>query len=38
MEATVLYGARDVRFKDRPEPKIIARLTQSLSAWALRSR
>ena len=23
MEATVLYGARDVRFEDRPEPTII---------------
>jgi threonine dehydrogenase-like Zn-dependent dehydrogenase len=23
MEATVLYGARDVRFEDRPEPAII---------------
>src|ERR687893_2510798 len=24
MEATVLYGARDVRFEDRPEPAILA--------------
>jgi len=24
MEATVLYGARDVRFEDRPEPTILA--------------
>ena len=23
MEATVLYGARDIRFEDRPEPTII---------------
>jgi threonine dehydrogenase-like Zn-dependent dehydrogenase len=23
MEATVLYGARDVRFEDRPEPTIL---------------
>ena len=23
MEATVLYGARDVRFEDRPEPRIV---------------
>ena len=23
MEATVLYGARDIRFEDRPEPTIL---------------
>ena len=35
MEATVRYGARDVRFEDRPEPKISSQQTPS---FGCRSR
>ena len=35
MDATVLYGARDVRFEDRPDPAILER-TDAIISLVLR--